>query len=189
MVGSDSNARHINRFPPFDGLDQPQEKVLLSYNIGREDRMTSNGWVALQPVENVVGPELSVARAVTQEIVAPIAIIKCTPGGTSLGSDWNPGGFKLYPRALEMIRSSLAELDRRKVACRIEGFMWHQGRNDMFDETFKANYGRNLKYYLAAWRRDLKTPNLKFYIGELCAKTIWVMDNRDNMYAIAAGQR
>ena len=192
MVGSDSKAKDIKRFPPFAGLDMPQDKVLFSYNIGREEKLTSKGWVALQPVDNVVGPELSFARRVSQEINAPIAIIKCAAGGTTLGADWNPdepSGFKLYPLALQLIQSSLAELDRKKVAYRIEGFMWHQGENDMFSKEFKPNYGKNLKNFLASWRRDLKTPNLKFYIGELCTKTIWGMDNRENMYAIRAGQK
>lgn len=192
MVGSDSRVKDINRFPPFVGLDKPQDKVLFSHNIGREDKLTSSGWVSLQPVDEVVGPELSFARKVSQEINAPIAIIKCAAGGTHLGGDWNPddpSGFKLYPEALHLVQSSLGELDRKKVAFRIEGFMWHQGENDMFDEKFKPNYGKNLKNFLASWRRDLKTPDLKFYIGELCTKTIWGMDNRENMYAIRAGQK
>ena len=192
MVGSDSKVKDIKRFPPFAGLDMPQGKVLFSYNIGREEKLTSEGWIALQPVDDVVGPELSFARRVSQEIEAPIAIIKCAAGGTTLGGDWNPdhpSGYKLYPLALQLIQSSLAELDRKKVAYRIEGFMWHQGENDMFSKEFKPNYGENLKNFLAKWRRDLKTPNLKFYIGELCTKTIWGMDNRENMYAIRAGQK
>jgi len=192
MVGSDSNAQDIKRFPPFAGLDRPQDKVLFSYNIGREEKLTSQGWVALQPVDDVVGPELSFARRVSQELTAPIAIIKCAAGGTTLGDDWNPdnpSGFKLYPLALQMIQSSLAELNRKKVPYRIEGFMWHQGENDMFNEHFKSSYGKNLKNFLAKWRRDLRTPNLKFYIGELCTKTVWGMDNRENLYAIRAGQK
>ena len=60
MVGSDSKAKDIKRFPPFAGLDLPQDKVLFSYSIGREEKLTSKGWVALQPVDNLVGPELSV---------------------------------------------------------------------------------------------------------------------------------
>ncbi|MEY4482939.1 MAG: hypothetical protein RL693_391, partial [Verrucomicrobiota bacterium] len=95
----------------------------------------------------------------------------------------------LYPLALELVRSSLRELDQKKVPYRIEGFMWHQGENDMFSKEFKPDYGRNLKNFLASWRRDLKTPDLKFYIGELCTKTIWGMDNRDNMDAIRTGQK
>ena len=192
MVGSDSKVKDIKRFPPFDGLEKPQDKVMFSYNIGREEPIKSDGWVDLQPVEDVVGPELSFARKVSKEIKAPIAIIKVASGGTTLGEDWNPdtpGGFKLYPLALSLIQSSLAELDKKKIAYRIEGFMWHQGENDMFDEGFKANYGANLKNFLAKWRRDLKTPKLKFYVGELCTKSVWGMDNRPNMYAIRAGQK
>ena len=167
MVGSDSKVKDIKRFPPFTGLDMPQEKVLYSYNLGRENKVVSNGWVALKPVDNVVGPELSFARKVSQEIKAPIAIIKCAAGGTTLGGDWNPddpSGFKLYPLALKLIQSSLAELDKMKVPYRIEGFMWHQGENDMFSKEFKPNYGKNLQNFIAKWRSDLKTPNLKFYI-------------------------
>lgn len=192
MVGSDSKVKDIKRFPPFSGLDLPQNKVMFSYNIGREDKLTSNGWVRLQPVNSVVGPELSFARRVSQVSNAPIAIIKCAAGGTTLGGDWNPddpSGFKLYPLALQLIRSSLAQLDRQKIAYRIEGFMWHQGENDMFDKEFKQRYGKNLENFLASWRRDLKTPKLKFYIGELCTKTVWGMDNRENMYAIRSGQK
>ncbi len=192
MVGSDSKVTDINRFPPFAGLDKPQEKVRFSYNIGREEKLTSAGWVALQPVDGVVGPELSFARRVSQGTKAPIAIIKCAAGGTTLGADWSPGapsGFKLYPLALQLIQASLAELDRKRVPYRIEGFMWHQGENDMFDDKFRPDYGKNLSNFLAAWRRDLKTPGLKFYLGELCTKTIWGMDNRGNMDAIRSGQQ
>ncbi len=192
MVGSDSKVKDIKRFPPFEGLEAPQSKVLFSYCIGRQNKMRSNGWVALQHVNNVVGPELSFARKVTQHIKAPIAIIKCAAGGTHLGGDWNPDepiGFKMYPLTLDLIKSSLADLDKRGIKYRIEGFMWHQGENDMFEKDYMPNYGGNLKNFLAKWRRDLGTPKLKFYIGELCTKTIWGMDLRPRMYDISLGQR
>ena len=192
MVGSDSRVDDIKRFPPFIGSEQPQRQVKFSYCIGREDKMTSGGWVDLKPVNNVVGPELSFARKVTQEIKAPIAIIKCAAGGTHLGGDWNPDnptGFKMYPLALQLVRSSLRELEKEKISYRIEGFMWHQGENDMFNEDYMANYGRNLKNFLAKWRRDLKASRLKFYVGELCTKTVWGMDLRPRMYAISQGQK
>ncbi|MBC8354474.1 MAG: hypothetical protein H8E66_20970 [Planctomycetes bacterium] len=192
MVGSDSKVQDIKRFPPFSGLENAQSGVRFSYCIGRENKMKSDGWVDLQPVNNVVGPELSFARKVTQHIDAPIAIIKCAAGGTHLGGDWNPDdpeGFKMYPLALDLIQLSLAEFDRKEIPYCIEGFMWHQGENDMFNAEYMANYGVNLKNFLAKWRRDLKEPELKFYIGELCTKTIWGMDLRPRMYAISLGQR
>ncbi len=192
MVGSDSKVKDIGRFPPFVGLEKAQEQVRFSYCLGRENKTRSDGWVKLQPVNGVVGPELSFARKVTSAIQAPIAIIKVAAGGTHLGGDWNPDepiGFKMYPLALDVIRSSLAELDKQGIRYRIEGVMWHQGENDMFNKDYMPNYGVNLKNFLARWRRDLKLPKLKFYIGELCTKTIWGMDLRPRMYAISVGQR
>ena len=192
MVGSDSKLQDVKRFPPFVGLENSQPNVRFSYCLGRENKTRSDGWVDLAAVNNVVGPELSFARRVSGTIKAPIAIIKCAAGGTHLGGDWNPdepSGFKMYPLALELIQSSLAKLAEQNVNYRIEGFMWHQGENDMFNEDYMPNYGKNLANLLTCWRRDLKTPNLKFYIGELCTKTIWGMDLRPRMYAISVGQK
>ncbi|MCA9205517.1 MAG: hypothetical protein KDA59_20835 [Planctomycetales bacterium] len=192
MVGTHSKVKDINRFPPFAGLDQPQPKVLFSYKLGRENMETSEGWIPMQPTRDYFGPELSFAKKVSQSIDAPIAVIKVAAGGTTLGKDWNPDtpdGFKLYPLALEHVRASLAELDRKQIEYRIEGFVWHQGENDMFDKAFKPAYAANLKNFIACWRRDLKLPNLRFYLGELCTKTIWGMDNRDNMLAIRTAQK
>ena len=192
MVGSDSKVKDIQHFPPFAGLESPQSGVQFSYCLGREDKTTSKGWVDLQPVENIVGPELSFARTVTQHISAPIAIIKVAAGGTHLGGDWNPDeptGLKMYPLALQWIRDALSDLDRRGIKYRLEGFMWHQGENDMFNQEYMNNYGQNLKRFLSSWRRDLDAPDLRFYIGELCTKTIWGMDLRPRMYAISLGQK
>ena len=192
MVGSGSRVRDIKNFPPFLGIENIQKNIKFSYLIGRENKTASNGWVDLQPVNNIVGPELSFAREVSQAIKDPIAIIKCAAGGTHLGGDWNPDkpiGFKMYPLALKLIRDSLAGLDRNGIRYRIEGFIWHQGENDMFEENYMPNYGKNLKNFIAKWRRDLSSPKLKFYIGELCTKTIWGMDLRPRMYSISKGQR
>ncbi|MBL8898197.1 MAG: hypothetical protein JNM84_11245 [Planctomycetes bacterium] len=192
MVGSDSNSQHIERYPPFAGLEAPQPRVRFSYCIGREEKRRSDGWVELQPVDNVVGPELSFAAKLSRHLKAPIAIVKIAAGGTHLGGDWNPdrpSGFELYPLALAWVRKSLAELDRQKVRYRLEGFCWHQGENDMFEDGYRASYGQNLERFVARWRADLGAPELRFYLGELCTKTVWGMDNRANMHAISVGQR
>ncbi len=192
MEGADSKVRDIERFPPFVGLEEPQKRVKFSYCIGRENKQRSEGWVPLQSVNDMVGPELSFARKVADRTGAPIAIIKCAAGGTHLGGDWNPdepSGFEMYPLMLELVRSSLAALDRQGVDYRIEGFMWHQGENDMFEESYLRDYGKNLANFLSCVRRDLETPELRFYVGELCTKTIWGMDLRPRMYAISQGQK
>jgi len=195
MVGSDSKVADIERFPPYRGLlDQLAEQKpapRFSYLIGRENKKRSDGWQALAPVGTIVGPELSFARDLAAATNAPIAIIKCAAGGTTLCTDWNPdepGGFKMYPLALDLVRQSLAQLDAEKIPYRLEGFMWHQGENDMFKEGCMPAYGDNLSNFFAAWRRDLKAPDLRFYVGELCTKTIWGMDLRSRIYNIRSGQ-
>ncbi len=192
MLGADSDKADIQRFPPFAGLEEAQPDVRFHYSIGRNDRDESDGWVDLAPIKNFVGPELSFARAVKERIKDPLAIIKVATGGTSLAEDWNPdkpGGFELYPLALRRIQGALAALDRKGVKYQVEGFMWHQGENDMFDDERRAAYGANLANFLARWRKDLDEPDLRFYIGELCTKTVWGMDNRANMHGIETAQR
>jgi len=179
MVGSDSSARDVKNYPPFAGCGVEQTNIKYSYAIGRENMMKSNGWTYLKPVNNIVGPELSFGQKVSRAIKAPVAIIKCASGGTHLAGDWNPdnpSGFKLYPIALKLVKD-------------VEGFMWHQGENDMFVAEYRANYARNLKNFIGRWRKDLNLPDLHFYIGELCTKTIWGMDNRSNMYSISLAQK
>ena len=80
-------------------------------------------------------------------------------------------GFEsVAPLALKLVRDSLAELKRQGVRYRLEGFMWHQGENDMFNETYMSAYGENLKRFIACWRRDLSLPDLKFYVGDFLEK-------------------
>lgn len=192
MEGADSKVADIERFPPYRGLGEPRPEVRFCYAIGRENKAVSEGWVPLQPVRGMVGPELSFARMVGEQVRAPLAIIKVAAGGTHLGGDWNPdepSGFEMYPLLLETVRGALAELDRAKVPYRLEGFCWHQGENDMFDDGYRANYGANLANFVACVRRDLEVPELRFYVGELCTKTIWGMDLRPRMHAISVGQR
>ena len=59
----------------------------------------------------------------------------------------------------------------------------------MFNPDYLKNYGDNLQNFIACWRRDLKLPKLKFFVGELCTKTIWGMDLRPRMYGISLGQK
>ena len=93
MVGSDSKVQDIRRFPPFAGLEAEQPDVRFSYCIGRENKTVSDGWEKLQPINNIVGPELSFARDVTKATGAPIAIIKVAAGGTHLGGDSTPANW------------------------------------------------------------------------------------------------
>ena len=192
MEGADSKVADVERFPPFAGAAEPREDVRFWHLIGREDKADSKGWVPLQPVRNMVGPELVFARDVTKATKGDIAIVKVAAGGTHLGGDWNPddpSGFEMYPLLLKTVKAAMADLEERGFEPTLEGFFWHQGENDMFDEGYRANYGPNLANFLKRVRTDLEAPELRFYIGELCTKTIWGMDLRPRMADIARGQR
>jgi Carbohydrate esterase, sialic acid-specific acetylesterase len=181
MVGSDAHAERIDDFPDFKGAGAPQKDVLYSYIVNDE---VSPNWVSLQPLLSF-GPEVTFARKVKQKASFPIAIIKAAVGGTTVAYDWNPDapqeGQKLYPRTLELIRQSLRELDKRGVAYRIEGVMWHQGENDMLDRKLNRNYAVGLTHFISQLRKDLNAPDLKWYIAEISEKGIWGMDNRSNL--------
>ena len=192
MEGADSKVADVDRFPPFRGVTTPRNDVRFWHVIGREDKADSKGWVPLQPVRDMVGPELVFARDVTEATEGDIAIVKVAAGGTHLGGDWNPenpSGFKMYPLLLKTVRAAMADLEERGFDPVLEGFFWHQGENDMFEESYLRNYGENLAEFLTRVRTDLEAPNLRFYVGELCTKTIWGMDLRPRMADIARGQR
>ena len=192
MEGADSKVADVDRFPPFRGVTDARRDVRFWHVIGREDKADSKGWVPLQPVRGMVGPELVFARDVTGNTNKDIAIVKVAAGGTHLGGDWNPdepSGFRMYPLLLETVRAAMADLEGRGLEPKLKGFFWHQGENDMFEESYLESYGENLSKFMKRVRTDLDAPELPFYVGELCTKTIWGMDLRPRMAAIARGQR
>ena len=192
MLGADSRVDDIALYPPFVGLHEPQPEVRFWYCLGREQKTESDDWSELRPVNGYVGPELSFARELLRADEGPVAIIKCAAGGTHLGGDWNPDdpqGFQMYPLMIDRVKRALERLREQGLPYRLEGVMWHQGENDMFNEGYLSGYGPNLARLLERWRGDLGVPDLRFYIGELCTKTIWGMDLRPRMAAITRGQR
>ena len=183
MVGADSQADRIDEFPEFKGAGIPQKDVLYSYILGAGDE-ASFGWVPLQPLQSF-GPEVTFARRVKQKVGAPIAIIKSAVGGTTVAFDWNPDapekGQKPYPRTLHLIRESLQDLDKRGIRYQLEAVMWHQGENDMLDRNLNKQYADGLTKLVTRLRKDLKAPELKWYIAEVSEKGIWGMDHRSNL--------
>ncbi len=192
MEGADSRVADVDRFPPFRGVTTPRQDVRFWHVIGREDKADSKGWVPLQPVRGMVGPELVFARDVMKHAKTDIAIVKVAAGGTHLGGDWNPdepSGFKMYPLLLDTVRSAMADLERQGFTPTLKGFFWHQGENDMFEEAYLRDYGVNLANFMKRVRADLDAADLRFYVGELCTKTVWGMDLRPRMADVARGQR
>ncbi len=190
MVGSDSKESLVDNHPPFKGAAAPQKDVRFSYNLGPDQK--SDGWVAMAPVRGVFGPEMTFARTLKKDGVGPIVIIKDAWGGTTMINDWNPAGpekgKKLYARMMKQIADRLKELKDKGVKYRIEAMMWHQGENDMFNKEGIVTYEKNLRNFIAHVRKDLKSPKLKIFIGEISNKGVWGMDNRHRVAKICVQQ-
>ena len=190
MVGSDSKDSLVDNHPPFKGAAAPQKDIRFSYNLGANTR--SDGWVAMAPVNHVFGPEMTFVRKLKKHARHPVAIIKDAWGGTTLVNDWNPAGpdngKKLYARLMKQVADRLKDLDAKGVKYRIEAMMWHQGENDMFNKEGIATYEKNLRNFIARIRKDLKSPKLNFFIGEISNKGVWGMDNRHRVAQICVQQ-
>jgi alpha-galactosidase len=79
---------------------------------------------------------------------------------------------KYYREMMKEINSTLHELktrfpDYKGQGCEIAGFVWFQGWNDMGNPDFLENYGKHMANFIRDVRRDLKTPDLPFVIGQM----------------------
>ena len=191
MEGADTDPKLVSEFPPYRTVFEPLEDVRYSYQTGANHK--SDGWTGLKPVANNFGPEITFARGFRRQSKAPLALIKDAWGGTTLFNDWDPDGGdekskKLYQRFITHVRARLAKLEKEGLKYKIEGLMWHQGENDMFDVEGKKTYQKNLRNFIAHVRKDLSVPELKVYIGEISTKGVWGMDNRANVTLIRNAQ-
>jgi hypothetical protein len=190
MVGADTDLELAESYPPYAGITKPRADVRYAFSVGRS---ASDGFVPLAPVDADFGPELTFAREVSKSTKGKFAILKCAVGGTTIARDWNPDapddGQKLYPRFVQLVRDSLARLDRAGVAWKLEALFWHQGENDMLSREHNPEYEAGLTRFLARLRADLDAPELPVFLGEVSDRGIWGMDFRGPMRALRAQQR
>ena len=117
-----------------------------------------------------IGPELQFGNVVGDHIDEEVLLIKTAWGGKSLCRDFRPpasGGSvgPYYKQMIDEVRAALKALGKRRYT--IAGFVWFQGWNDMFDKNGLAEYEQNLINLAADLRREFRSPNLPFVIGEL----------------------
>jgi len=112
-------------------------------------------------------------------------------GGYSPGilSSWmprlkEPGVQSLYEELLARVRAaqdSYRQAFGQKTY--IAGFFWMQGESDAQNESTAKLYGRNLRRFIVALRRDLNAPNMPFIYGRIRDTDIFPEDA-----AVRAGQ-
>jgi len=142
-----------------------------------------------------IGPELGFGQVIGEALDNQVLIIKVAWGGQSLALDFRPPSsgkpeFELseklqqriaggewqigirYKDILEEVRATLEDLethfpDYDGRGYEIAGLVWFQGFNDVINDTFRAEYGKNMVNFVRDVRKDLGVPNLPVVIGEL----------------------
>ena len=88
-----------------------------------------------------------------------VGLVPAADGGTPL-KRWMPGA-DLYVRAVKWTKDALAG------GGRLKGILWHQGCNDAGTDADARTYAERLEKMVAALRRDLGEPDVRFVAGEL----------------------
>lgn len=96
----------------------------------------------------------------------------------------DPGVLSLYDELLKRIRAaqeaSTAAFGQKTY---IAGFFWMQGESDAQNVNTAKVYGRNLRRFILALRRDLNAPDMPFIYGRIRDTEIFPED-----LAVRAGQ-
>ncbi len=180
FVAGQSNARGQGDSGELSSeLASPFPDVLFRQgNSGLE--MPADTWGALDVgsgADGGFGPELLSGRVLHDKIGSPttrIALIKYAKGGTSLNTDWLPGGDASltddgpeYAAFQNTVESALQALTVTYPDAEIvlEGMIWQQGEKDAFDGRH-ADYQNLLTDFIADIRATYG-PDLRFAIGQL----------------------
>jgi len=95
-----------------------------------------------------------------------------------------------YTAMIEDVRSTLANLKDHLPAYygegyELAGFIWFQGWNDMIDDQSTAQYTTNLAHFIRDVRRDLKSPNLPFVVGQMGVGGVKDVDAKVKRFKLA----
>ena len=124
-----------------------------------------------------IGPEFQLGHLVGEAYEEPVLLIKTAWGGKSIHKDFRPPSssgstgefYKMmlaeYREGLAKIGDEFPQLAKRKPE--LNGFVWFQGWNDMFDKDALRDYEANLINLVKDVRREFRQPNLPVVIGEL----------------------
>lgn len=127
----------------------------------------ANGqWVALEPgayQNEGLGPELSFAYRMSQQLGEPVGIVKHSQGGTDLAVEWSPQKpDSLYAELVAKVRDAAHKQD-----IEILGMAWMQGESDSESASMANSYRQNLSGLVAAARRDFGGADMFFVAGRI----------------------
>lgn len=157
-------------------LQAPQDDIDFYY------RETTNVLTTLRPGTSATsgfGPEITTGRGYADLVVSDastrVAIIKYAVGGTSLSTNWKPGGDDTttgdgpyYVTFQQTVTNGLAALQALypSATITIDGMTWMQGESD---NTVASTYATNLAAFIADVRATIQ-PDLPFIVARLSSQ-------------------
>lgn len=130
---------------------------------GTVDRYLTGGLGALRPAAwGMMGPELSLGRALADGIANDVAFLKYTSPGTSLNTQWGPDDALLYPDMVDFFNDQLALLAGSYTTVHLNTLFWHQGESDS-----GVTYAADFTAMFDTLRTDLGAPDLHAVMGRI----------------------
>ncbi len=130
-----------------------------------------------------IGPEYGFGYFMGEALDEQVLLIKVAEGGTSLHQNWRPPSAgplpnvkpeevgEMYRALVQNTHDTVRDLKKlfpaydEKTGYEIAGLVWFQGYNDMFDETGRKEYGKNLVMLIKDLRKEFNAPNMKVAVG------------------------
>jgi hypothetical protein len=138
-----------------DYLDAPVLLIKTAWGgktLGRDFRPPSSGY----PAEATLKEEL--ANAQKRNPKAAMKEVKDRYG-------------HYYRLMVKEVHDTLKDRDTlfpelKGKSCQIAGFVWFQGWNEQYNDTYIANYDKNLQNLIRDVRKEFKVPKMPFIVGE-----------------------
>ena len=130
-----------------------------------------------------IGPEYAFGYFMGEALEEQVLLIKFATGGQSLHVNFRPPSAGMpqgakpedvggaYRGLIGYVHDALDNLKKRfpdydeKAGYEIAGFVWFQGYNDLFNETGRKEYGRNLVHLIRDLRKEFKAPEMRVVVG------------------------
>jgi alpha-galactosidase len=130
-----------------------------------------------------IGPEYAFGYFMGEALDEQVLLIKFATGGQSLYVNFRPPSAGMpqgvkpedvgaaYRALVAYVHDTLDNLKKRfpdydeKAGYEIAGFVWFQGYNDLFDETGRKEYGRNLVHLIKDLRKEFRAPEMRVVVG------------------------
>lgn len=196
LLGGQSNMRgHGNPAEVTDPTYQTPQGDVMHYHWQHNDADDDYGWEQLTwgggrtqtTQEGGFGPELSFGRAIADAYPDErIALIKNSPGGTNLHTQWDPIGGSVYAGFIATAHDALAALTAQGLDFEIAGMLWMQGESDTGNAANAAAYEDNLNDLIAAVRAEFDTPEMPFIMGLTYGNGAYTDTVRAGQLAVAA---